>query len=333
MAKTIVLTGNALTQKLWEKDLFEDAKKESYFYKRFFSGDGSSIIHEKTDLTKQKGDKITFGIRMRLTGDGVTEGETLEGNEEKLTTHDMSATLARYRHAVRDHGSLDRQRPVYDMDNESRSALMDWGAEKIDKLCFDTLSASPTAVFRPNARATDTALVAGDTLTLQTLSKIKALAKTGLATTAGRTQTPIRPVKVDGKEYYVLVVHPFAAFDLKNSADALQARREADARGADNPLFTGATLIWDGVVLHEHENIVWTTNAGGVNYCKGLFLGRQAGVWAWGEMPSTVAKTFDYDEEHGFAWRMTAGAAKTAFNSKDYATIGCNVAMSAIAIP
>jgi N4-gp56 family major capsid protein len=333
MAKTSVTTANALTQKLWEAMLFEDTKKESYFYSRFMSEDGKSIIQVKSDLTKKKGDNITFGIRMRLSGAGVTSGQTLEGNEESLTTYSQSVSLERYRHAVRDAGALDRARPVYDMDSEARSALEVWGGEKIDKLCFDTLATSLTSTFRPNARATDTALVAGDTLTLQTMSKLKALAKTGIATVAGRAQTPIRPVRVDGKEYYVLVVHPFAAYDVKNSADALQARREADARGADNPLFTGATLIWDGVILHEHENIVWTTNAGGVNYSKGLFMGQQAGVWAWGERPSAVAQNFDYDEEHGFAWRMTAGVAKTAFNSKDYAVIGCNVANSAIAIP
>jgi hypothetical protein len=46
----------------------------------------NSIVHVKNDLTKSKGDRITYGIRMRLSGAGVTSGQTLEGNEESLVT-------------------------------------------------------------------------------------------------------------------------------------------------------------------------------------------------------------------------------------------------------
>ena len=34
--------------------------------------------------------KVTFGLRMQLSGAGVTENETLEGNEESLTTYSDS---------------------------------------------------------------------------------------------------------------------------------------------------------------------------------------------------------------------------------------------------
>ena len=31
-----------------------------------------------------------------------------------------------------------------------------------------------------------------------------------------------------------------------------------------------------------------------------------------------MGKNFEYDEEHGFAWRMTARCKKPKFDSKDY---------------
>lgn len=325
MAKTTVLTGNNLTQKLWEEDLFRDTEKESYFMPRF-AGGSDKIIHVNTKLEKKQGDTVTFGIRMRLSGNGVTSNQTLEGNEEKLTTHDFSVSLEEYAHAVRDAGPLDRQRPIYDMDAESRDALKVWGAEKIDSLIFTALAASPTKTFYGGSATTDNTLTANDKLTPAIISKVRAWAKTGGATTSGRAQTPIRPVRVDGREYFVLLVHPYVMYDLKRDSEFAQALREAEVRGPSNPLFHGAAAIWDNVVVHEHENITWTTNSGAVNFSKCLFMGAQAGVWAWGTRPKTVAAEFDYGREHGFSYQMIAKAGKPVFNSKDYAVVGVNVA-------
>ena len=143
MAKTSFSTSDALTKKAWEEKLYRDAVKESFF-SRFKGESGESIIHVKNQLTKDKGDKITFGIRYRLTGTGVTSGTILEGNEEKLSTASDSVSLEQYRHAVRDDGEMSRQRAMFDINEESKMALKDWASEKIDQLCFDAILSSPT---------------------------------------------------------------------------------------------------------------------------------------------------------------------------------------------
>jgi N4-gp56 family major capsid protein len=328
MATTAFTTDNALTKKAWEEQLFRDTVKESYFSK--FMGEGKSkLVQTKTRLEKEKGDNITFGIRMRLTGAGVEDNETLEGKEEDLATYDYDISLKRYRHAVKDDGELTRQRAVFSIDAESQDALKEWGVEKIDALCFTAIQASPTKIFYGGTATSTATLTATDKLTPTLISKAKTWANTG----GNRAQTPLRPIKINGKNFYVLLVHPDVMFDLKQDSTFAQARREALDRGKDNPIFMGSEAIWDGVVIHEHENmdIATTWGAGAdVTGAKCSLMGAQSLVWAWGKRPQVIAKDFDYGEKHGFAWGMTARTGKPVFNSKDYGSLAVYVARTQI---
>jgi N4-gp56 family major capsid protein len=304
--------------------------KESYFA-RFLGKDEGSVLQEKTQLEKQKGDKITFGLIQRLDGAGVTGTQPLEGNEEELETYDFNVELELYRHAVRTRGSLDEKRPVWDMPSEARSALKVWGTEKIDALTFAALQLAPSKIFYNNSSAVLTATTVEATaksaltnatnslLTLDTITKIKTWARTG----GNRTQTPIRPVRIDGKEFYIMLVHPDVFADIKMTSEYKQANREARERGQDNPLFRNADFVWDGVIVHEHENVSIATDggAGSQAFARNLFLGAQAGCWAWGKRPYTIERDFDYGEKKGYSWNMMAGVKKSTFNSKDYGVL------------
>ena len=346
MSKTAFSTSNDLTKKAWEEKLFRDSVKESYFSK--FQGSGSeSIVQTKEQLTKDKGDKITFGLRMRLTGAGVVSGQILEGNEERLVTHSNSVTLEQYRHAVRDDGALSRQRAMFSISDEARNAIKDWMSEKVDQLAFDTIGVGAGATVDPSkifyktgastflatgtAATAKSALVAADSkLTLNFISFLKAFAKTG----GNRTYVPLRPVKVEGKEYYVMLVHPDALFDLKASSEWQQAQREAQERGKSNPLFSGAAGVWDGCVIHEHENCAIAADAGSgsnVPWTKAVFMGAQALVWAWGQRPEVIQETFDYKNEEGYGISMIAGVAKSKFNSLDYGSLGVYLSRTNVA--
>jgi len=334
MAKTTFATDNALTRKAWEERLFRDTVKESYF-ERFMGSDSSSIVQVNTQLEKGQGDKVTFGIRKRLSGAGVTGDQILEGNEEALNTHDYSLSLEMYRHAVRDAGGLTRQRAMFSISSESEMALRDWGAEKIDSLLFKALleDVDPTRVAYltntgvANYTKTSTAATAFSALTANSLlepyfiSYVKTLAKTGF----DRDIVPIRPVKIKGKEYFVLLVHPDVMFNLKTNSVFQQAMREAEVRGSENPLFKGATAIWDGVVVHEHENVPIGTDAGGgsnIPYAKCALLGAQSLCWAWGKRPEIVQDDFDYGNQKGSAWCMIGKAGRPTFESETYGSIG-----------
>jgi len=332
MSKTIFSTSNANTKKLWEERLFRDVEIESYFVSRFMSESDNNLVQVQTDLTKSQGDQVTFGIVPNLTGDGVTSGQILEGNEEGITSYDYSIVLEQYRHGTRTRGKLDVQRAMFSIPEVSRAKLKIWGAEKIDKLLVAALLASPTKILyrdgvagAPSGTAVSatakTALTAANSkITPEFISALRVWAKTG---GAGATYR-IRPVKMEGQEYYVLLVNPAVMYDLRINSTFANAMKEAMDRGKDNPLFRSATAVWDNVVIHETERIPLFTDGGGasVTGAFGALMGAQALAWAWGERPNTVQEAFDYKNEMGWAWEMMAKAGKPKFNSKDYGCVG-----------
>lgn len=339
MSKTTFATNDTLTKQVYEEELFQDVMIESWAAK-FMGETKNSLIQVKSDLTKEQGDKIIFGIRQLLTGDGVTSGQTLENNEERLTTYSYTLSLEQYRHAVRDNGAMSRQRAMFSIDNESRDALKEWGVQKIDKLCINALLASPTKTLYRDGVAgafsgTATQSTAKTALTAAN-SKITPNFITGLrawAMTGGNAATyRIRPVTIDGKSYYVLLVNPAVMYDLRTDSTFQSAMKDAQERGKENPLFRHSTAIWDDVVIHESERVALFTDGGGgsVVGSHGVLCGAQALCWAWGKRGSIVQDEFDYGNEHGYAWEMIAKAGKPVFNSKDYATVGVTLAASSV---
>jgi len=339
MARTTFATGNALAKKLFEEKLFRDTIKETYWMPRFASKTGDTAIHTKQQFNKSKGDNITFGIRMRLTGTPRREGEGIEGYEQSLTTHDFSISLGFYAFAIRDDGPLSRQRVMFEMDEESQMAIRDQGAEYIDSLCFDTLEASPTRLFyRTSAgnltTATDAtakgAITAADSKITPSLISF---AKTWALTGGNRAQTPLRPIKVKGRNYIVLMCHPDVIYDLRQDSEWSQAAREALPPGTDHPIFNGAEYLWDGVVIHSHENAEIYTNGGSGSNIPGAKLsmfGAQCLCWAWGSRPEVVAEEFEYKTEHGYAWMFMGAVGKTQFNSLDYGVVHMHVARTQV---
>jgi len=320
MAHTTIETGNALAPVIVQKKMFLETKKDSYFGK-FFSTSGDMPVFEQTDFLKQKGEKMTFGIIPRLTGEAITGNTTAKGKEEKLTTYSFSVTLDRQRKPIMDDGALTRQRFVGDIPSTLQSSLTTWGAEYIDQACMNALVASATNItYGGDATSIAGDLATGDVLTTALISKMKAVA----LTKRGSGETPLKPVMVNGKKYLVLLVSNDVAVDLKNDAAYLAAQTNAAERGSNNPLFTGMLGIWDGVVIHEHENVPVYSNGGpggAVTYSICTLLGASALVWAWGERPNMVAEDQDYGEFKGYCWRMTSQVAKPVFNSKDFGSM------------
>lgn len=330
MSETVFATDNPLTKKMWEEKLFRDMPKDSYFGQRFMGTTSNSLVHVTTKLEKGQGDKITFGIRTRLTGAGQTGETTLEGNEEALTTYDYSISLEQYRHAVKYNNKLTKKRAMFDIEAEAEQAIKDWGAEKIDQLLFDAIYDSPSKFFYKTssgvlttgtaATAKSALTVADSKLTPAMISFMRVWALTG----NNYAQTPVRPIKVDGGDYLVLLVHPDVMYDLKQDATFNAARQYAQERGKDNPLFKNAVAIWDDVVIHENIKVATAADAGGssnVPWAKCALMGAQALCWGWGERPEVIKEEFDYKNKVGYSFGFIAKAGKPQFNSKDYACI------------
>jgi N4-gp56 family major capsid protein len=311
----------ALRQQLWNKELFSDMMTELYFSQRGMIGEGSdSLIQVKSDLTKQKGDRITFGIGYKLTGDGVTGDGELEGNEEAKNTYSDTVLIDQIRNAERLEGELDSQKAAY---NTREEALRDgkvWIAEFIEKQIFMKLGGvttttltdvgggtysgraawSNTSDMVPAAdelAAYGTRYICADASGLDDLDSAQILTTNLITRARVKAETSIvgkprvRPLRVDGQRLYVMFIHPWQAADLKTAASSTwaQAQRDAQERGSKNPIFTGSLGMWDGVVLHSSDFVPTAAStaafavggtACGARAFRALLCGAQAALMA-----------------------------------------------------
>ena len=316
MATTSV-TAN-LVPSLWAKQLWKDVQDEMFWTTHGFVGEGPSFpIQKLTQLKKEPGDTIKFGLTVKLSGAGKTGDDTLEGYEEAITSYDESVTVNQIRNAVRLAGKFEEQQACYDMRADAKEKLKIWMAEYIQDQFFTTLGTSPTTnrvVYCSADHTSDVAAFdADDKLTTAYISKAKR--KAMLAS------PKVQPIMIKGKPHYVLVVHPYAARDLRADSAWLNAQSYAGVRSDDNPLFSGALGVWDGVIVHEHPSVRRFISATTNYVCSNLLLGCQAGAWAVAQEPFWVEDVFDYKNQVGFATGMIQGFVKTQFNSEDYGLI------------
>jgi N4-gp56 family major capsid protein len=322
MADWSFATGNALTRKAWAKKWWMEAKVESYFYANGFVGTSpQNIIVEFPDLEKDQGDVLYLGELMQLDeGGGVANDSQMEGNEVAPDTYDDSITLTQIRNAIRTGGRESEQRPS---DNGIRGYAKDllqvWMAAKIDQDIFTALGTSCTkGIFGGDATTTGD-IEAGDYMTLSLISKCVAY---------GRKAAPLitGPV-VKGKQVNgVIVISPDQAYDLsERDAAWAQAQREAQKRGDDNPIFTGALGIHKNVPIHEHQRVstsaVWGTGAN-LAGAMALFMGVKSGAIAYAKKKIWEEKTFDYQNKVGFCIGSIYGCTKAVFNSADLSVVG-----------
>ncbi len=299
---------------VYGRRILNEARKTA-FLTRFEGLEGSGMpIIVKEELTKEPGDTIRITTVKNLTGAGVSGDTALEGAEEALVIDDVEVSITQYRHAVR-YNKTARQQSILAMAEKSVDALSYWTAQKLDSLGFTELVNSPDNVIYGGDATSLNTIDSTDKLTTTVISKAKAKAEELL----------MRPVKVAGElPFYVMVIHPYQAYDLKVSDTTWQqAQREALPRSPDHPLFTGALGMWDGVILYAHPNVSRAANANSpaVNCGKAVLLSAECMAHAYGQHPDLVLKTFDYDNQFGTAISFVTGHAKAELDGSDTGVI------------
>jgi N4-gp56 family major capsid protein len=324
-------TGNSISTanlraELWRKQLMADAR-DLLFMQRFIGSSEQSMIQELTDLKKGKGDKINFGLGMKLSGSGVSGDSELEGNEEVMVDYEEDVSIDQIRNAVRLTGEMDEQKNCYNMRDSAKNRLADWIAERIDQEIMDKLCGKTTSTFAntPTAAAATRSIWAGgqsSTGDVTTAMKMDTKVLDAAKQMAKLASPRIRPLRINGKEHYVAILHPYDATNLRQDSVWNQAQREAGVRGNDNPIFSGALGIYNGIIVHEHE-YVYRTNDGDTSayVARNVLCGQQAGVIAWGKPVSWQEKSFDYGNKQGFSCGAIFGCLKPIFNSLDYGVV------------
>ncbi len=345
MATTDFPLNHPLAVKLWSKKLMQEALKQTYFAK--FIGKGSeSLVQLKEETSKGAGDKITFGLRMQLTSDGVVGDATLEGNEESLVTYSDAVYINQVRNAVKSDGKMSEQRVPFSVREEARMGLTDWFADMWDYAFFNqiagntaqatgaksgnnaTIAASSTRIQYSDGKTTEAGIASTGASTQMRLNLID------YAVEKAKTATPfIRPVKVNGDNMYVLFLHPYQVTQLRTTTDTgqwldIQKAAMTGGKVADNPIFTGALGVYNNVILHESFRVPAAPTQSTVK--RAIFCGAQAAVIAFGQDFGSgdsgsnfkwTEKLFDYENQLGVSAASIYGLKKTVFNSVDFATI------------
>ena len=314
-------------------------------------GQSFQIVEVDERLTKEQGDAVNSSLVMDLTSDGLSgaAATALEANEESPSVFSDAVLIGRQRNAIRSAGVLDDQRSHFERRPLIADKLAYWGARVLlDKWIFRKLSGSThtdknsqtigeaasanSNILYSNGRTALTDLLANDTFTLDLVARAKTAAMIG--TLAGTTIYKIKPYVIGGQLYYLYVDRPEQRFSMRNTDDWKNAQLQARERAADNPIFSGADGLWDGVILKFHDLVVTGTDGGAqanLTYSNGLFLGTQAGtLYPAQPAPDWVEKTFDYGEEYGVATGMTQGFDKLRYNSIDFAVIAIRSAVETI---
>lgn len=304
-----------LVPKVWAKKVWHEGVKDSYFDK-FTAMDGSNVVHQNKDLTNVKGDSVVFGLMMNLTGFGV-EGnrQKLSGSEDTLNIYDFTVQTQLVRNAV-SRFEADDQKSQYDMLKEIKVVLKQWLSDWLDNKLISKLSYNPSngEVLYASAAGTQSSITANDKLTTTIISRAKRKAM--------MHAPKVQPIKVDGMDKYIMLVHPWAARDLKDDPKWLAAQQNANVRGSKNPIFTGALGEYDGVILYEYERVLSSNiGASSANVCQNLLLGKQAACFAVARPAKHIEQTDDYGNIAGNGIAFYGAVEKTKFNGLDYGII------------
>lgn len=348
MATTTYGVNDALAVKLWSKRMDTEALKDTQYAEHIGTAE-TSLAQEMTETSKGSGDSITWGLAGLLDGDGVSEGETLEGNEESLSTYSDSMLINELSHAVRSKakGTIDDQRVLFDCREHAYEKLKLWVQDRLDTMFMNQLAGNtaqtnskyfgfntplaPSANrwIRAGAVANDQSLGSGNVFTLNLIDKAVNIAKT--------RGVPIRPLRKYGRDIdYVCFVHSDQVLSLRSDTATagnwfdLQKARLQGGDGDSSGFYSGALGIYNRVLMVESTRLPKAINAstGAAidNTRRAVLCGAQALSVAFGKNNSKTRftwneKTFDYGRELGVAAGIILGMKKTRYDGEDYGTV------------
>ncbi len=316
---------NELILKAWAKSTWDFGKKESYFNK-FMGNSHENIIQIQEDLSRGKGTSIEVSLLMPLNGAGVIEDKKLEDNEEKMNYRSCTVYLSRVRNAVRLAGKFEEQKTQEKMRSDMRKVLSAWLARYFDLSIFAVLTGTnppfyatgvdlpytiepPTAdrILYAGSATSESGITVADVFDTTLIGKARRMAQED-------ELTAVKPIRINGRDTYVMVIDPYQARDLRRDPKWLEAQEHANIRGETNPIFSGAMGIYEGVVIHECLRVPRTqTGSGSATVGHALFLGAQACILAEGTSPTWTEDTFDYGNQFGVSIDRMFGLKKSQF--------------------
>lgn len=353
--KTVVPVGDAKAIKRWSAELFLDTAKKSYFERKFIGTSDNSIIQRLTDLESAAGDKITFDLSLQLRKKPIYGDDRAQGKSEELKFATDEVAIDQMRAPVSAGGRMTRKRTLHDLRRVARDRLGDYWSRFMDEMMFIYLSGargvnedyiedttwaghagnaiqapdSGHLIYGGNATAKNN-VDSADTMARAVIEK--AAVKAQMIRATDPENPNMLPSMINGEGRFVLVMTPFQEHQLRAETGTggwmdIQ-KAAATAEGRDNPIFKGSLGMIKNVVLHAHESVIRFSDYGsGVNLpaARALFLGRQAGVVAYGTAGGTrfqwEEELTDFKNQVDIAAGTILGIKKTRFRSRDFGVI------------
>ncbi len=338
MAQTNAAAG--LTVQQWDDKFFREYLGNNPF-KPYMGKGTNAIIQVKENLTKKNGDSITYALVNKLTGSANDGTSKLEGNEESMDSRSHKLTVALRRNGV-SVLEYEEQISAIGLRNAAKDQLMDWALEQdVDRVITEMYSKNGVAYASASEAQKDAWLVdnadrvlfgaaksnnssndhsaslanidaTNDKLTPDALSLMKRIALSA--------DPKIRPIRLEGmnKRYFVVFAHPLCFRDLKSNATIVQAQREVSLTKQNNKLFQGGDLEWDGMIIHEVDDMTTLSGVGaaGIDVGGAFLCGAQAfGLGIAKRWQSREKGETDYGNENGCAITSIDGLDKMTFGS------------------
>lgn len=306
----------------WTKEFAYEASFPK-FMSKFAGNDDTFAIQRLSDLKTQRGKSIHIDLITQLEGAGVDDDGTRTNNEENIVNYEQEITLGATWHGTLSKGPIEEKRVLYDFRKISLRLLKDWFNKKLDTKLITALETSPTRSLGADDGGTPridgsakSGLVSADKITIADIRLMRALAEDPYTS----THVPIKPITMNGTEYFLLVLGTESFYDLKNDPEYNQLMRDAWWRGDKNPLFRDAALITlDNVIVHKFKGInsYDSPTHGETN----LFLGAQSAVLALGSGHKWHEETVDRGKQLSIGGTLIYKVAKTKFSSIDQSLI------------
>ena len=350
--RTNVPFGDPKAQKKWSGSLFIDTVKKSYFERKFTSESDNSVIQRLTELDSGPGDTISYDLSVQLRGNPTYGDKVADGTEEDLKFFTDEVYIDQLRKPVSAGGKMTRKRTAHNLRTVAKERLSDYWSKFLDEMHFIYLSGArgsnedytvpqdwsghagnpiqaPDAghILFAGAATSKATLTATDTMSRAVIER--AAVKAEMMRAQDPTTANMLPVKINGESHFCMVMSPFDEHNLR-TADGTNGWLEiqkaaAGAEGRNNPIFKGSLGMINNVVLHKHESVVRFDDAGALSNLpasRSLFMGRQAGVVAYGTEGglrfSWKEETKDYGNQQNVIAGTIIGVKKTRFNGKDF---------------
>lgn len=355
MATTDFGAASALRVKEWSLTVTMQGRDDSFWFSNGFvsasTADQNKPIQRVTELSKTKrGLECVMPMAMDISADAAVVGDNLlDGNESAIDTDYQAIRVDQIRFATKSAGEMSEQSTVLNFRTQSKDKLAFALSDVTDELGFltaagraytlntdgttrgtsqlpsltfaaDVAAASTNRVIYAGSATSEATLTAADTMSWDLIIKAKAMAK----------RKRIRPIRMGGRSFYIMVMSTEQCRDLEQSPDYKTLQAQAMPRGLDNPLFTNAKKVVGDVVIHDHQKVFNTLglssgsrwgSGGTVHGAQAMLLGAQALGFAeitgdtgagWRENPGSN----DFGNRQSIGYGRKMGLLKPQYKSK-----------------